>query len=181
MIIDIGFLLVLGYSFYLGYSRGIIMTVFQVIAVFLGLLVSFKLTPILTTGLEKLTNSNDPWLFIAAFLFSIVVIFSLMRYFAKSLEGLMKSSKVNAINQILGGIFLAMVFTLFYSLFIWFADESKVLSDGSKLDSKSFSFLESYPGMVQTTFGWLEPHFQDFFNRSENIMEKISKGKKSSS
>ena len=100
MTLDIIFILFAGLGFWMGYSRGIIKTVFTVLSFTIGLLAAFKMAPAFTNFLEDLTKNNNPLMFIAGFLLSFIIMMVILRLIARGLEGLLKSANINFINQI---------------------------------------------------------------------------------
>ena len=58
MIIDVIFLMAAGYGFYIGFSRGIIQTVFTAFAYLFGILAAFKFAPVLSTALESILKDR---------------------------------------------------------------------------------------------------------------------------
>ena len=69
MAIDLIAAVVAVYGFYLGYTKGIIKTIFGIISIFLGLLAALKLSPYLVRVLEKVSGSNSPLIFLLGFAF----------------------------------------------------------------------------------------------------------------
>ncbi|MCB0658462.1 MAG: CvpA family protein, partial [Saprospiraceae bacterium] len=63
MVLDLFFVLIAAFGFYMGYSRGVIKTVFTVVGVLLGILFTLKLSPIVIDFLEGVFNRQNPWIF----------------------------------------------------------------------------------------------------------------------
>ena len=85
MAIDIVFLAVFAYGFWVGYSRGIIGTVFNFAAYIFGFVLAFKITPTTTNILESLLHSDNPSMFIAAFIVNLVFIMFVLRQAARGI------------------------------------------------------------------------------------------------
>lgn len=65
--IDLFFAIFAGYGFFLGFTKGIIRTVFTILSYIFGLLAAFKLSPATTRFLETALGSDNPMLFVAVF------------------------------------------------------------------------------------------------------------------
>jgi uncharacterized membrane protein required for colicin V production len=172
MVIDIIFLIAAGYGFYLGFSRGIIQTVFTILSYFIGLIAAFKFSPSATQLLESLF-SEHPLMFVAGFLLSFVLTMIIIRMLAKGLEGILETVNINIINQVAGGALLAAVMVLIYSVMLWFADASHLISAQTKEESRTYVYLEKYPEQAWKVGGMLWPTIEDFWHYSVDFLDDM--------
>lgn len=175
MMIDIFFLIVAGYGFFLGFTKGIIQTVFTILSYLFGLLAAFKLSPAMTKFLETATGSNHPLLFIAGFLMAFFGTMLLIRFISRALSEGLESANINIINQAAGGALLASILTLIYSLLLWFAVESHIVKDETLGDSVTYPYLKDYPKVAWNVIGKLKPSFMEFWDKSVDFMDRIEK------
>jgi len=172
MVIDIIFVLAAIYGFYVGFSKGIIKTVFNILSIFLGLASGFKFAPATTKFLETATGSDNPMMFLVGFLLSFVGTMLLIRTIARAMEGALQTANINIINQAAGGMLLAGFMVFLYSLLIWFADISGVL-ENSKENSITYEYLENMPNQAGKVYNLLQPSIKDFWNGSMKAMDRI--------
>jgi membrane protein required for colicin V production len=172
MVIDIIFVIAAIYGFYLGFTKGIIRTVFNVLSIFLGFLGAFKLAPAATKFLETAFGSDNPLMFVAGFLASFVATMLLIRMLARGAEGVLKTANINVVNQLAGGALLAAVMVFLYSLLLWFADISGLINE-SKEDSFTYEYLEKAPEQAAKVYAFLKPTIKDFWNGSVKAMDRI--------
>ncbi len=175
MVIDIIFALVVLYGFYLGFSRGIISTVFTILSFTFGLMAAFKFAPGMTLFLERSFNSSSPLMFLAGFLLSFAVTMIILRMIARGLEGILKTANINVINQMAGGLLLSGILVLFYSFLLWFADSGHLLDQKTKTESFTYIYLEQFPGEVRTIGAQVQPVFQEFWDQSMNMMDRLER------
>ncbi|MDX1667379.1 MAG: CvpA family protein [Saprospiraceae bacterium] len=173
MVIDIVFALVALFGFYMGYSRGIIQTVFTVLSIFLGLLAAFKFSPTTTQVLKDLFNSNSPLMFVAGFIATLLITIFLIRLISRGIEGFFETIHINFINQIVGGVVLAGVMILLYSVVIWFGDKSHVIDQQTKDTSVTYTYLQDYPQYVWRVGEKLQPTFQEFWDYTIDFMDQL--------
>lgn len=173
MVIDIIFAIVLIYGFYLGFTRGIIQTIFTVLSYVIGLIAAFKFSPSATRMLETVFSSTNPLMFIAGFLLAFVGTMLLIRLVARGLEGILETVNINVVNQVAGGALLAAVMVLVYSLILWFADKSTIISDNTKQESFTYDYLEEYPVLVWRSTRQLQPIFVDFWDHTVDFMDRL--------
>ncbi len=175
MVIDIIFVLVILYGFYLGFSKGIISTVFTLISLTLGLLAAFKFQPGMTAFLERTFNNDSPLMFLAGALLSLSVVMIILRMIARGLEGILKSANINIINQFIGGVILSGILVLLYSFLLWFADSGHMLDKTTKTESMTYIYLEQFPGEVRKIGGSMQPLFSEFWNESLDMMDRLER------
>lgn len=176
MVIDIIFAAAAIWGFYLGFSRGIIKTIFTILSVVFGLMIAFRFGPDITVLLER-TVSDNALMFIAGFLLTFVLTMVGIRLFANFLEGALESANINFINQIIGGFFMAGLIVLVYSMLIWFGDRSRLIEDATKAESISYAYLEQYPEQVWKWSGKARPVIEDFWDHSLEFMDRLDKAK----
>ena len=173
MTLDIIFVMVAALGFWMGYSRGIIKTVFTVLSFTIGLLAAFKMAPAFTNFLEDLTNNDNPLMFIAGFLLSFIIMMVILRLISRGLEGLLKSANINFINQIAGGVVLGAGAILIYSTLVWFADKSHMIDQSTKETSVTYVYTKEFPGQMKVVANKLKPIFTDFWNETLDFMDRM--------
>lgn len=173
MIIDILFLIVAGWGFYQGFTRGIIKTFFTIFSILFGLVVAFKLSPAATRFLETAFNTESAFTFVAGFLMVFLLTMIVIRLIAKFFESALQSANINFINQTIGGIVLASLYTLMLSYLIWFADASHIIKDKTKQDSLTYIQLKEFPSRMKSVYEYVKPVFRDFWNESVRFMDRL--------
>lgn len=173
MVIDIICLMMGAYGFYIGFSRGIIRTIFTVLSLIFGLLAAFKLGPATTRFLETATGSHNPMMFIAGFLMAFFATMIFIRTISKFLERGLQSANINVLNQLLGGVLLGGVMVLLFSMLLWFADQSRLIDPTTKDQSATYLFLKNYPDKVWAVVQYFKPAVQDFWEESVEFLDRM--------
>ena len=173
MVIDIIFVIFAAYGFYMGFSKGIIKTVFTILSYVLGLMAAFKFSPAVTDFLETTFKTETPLMYVAGFLLSFVLTMIFIRMIAKGIEGVLQTANINVINQAAGGVLLAAAMILVYSMIVWFADKSHIIDRENKEASMTYTFLEQFPPQIWSVGTYLRPIFEDFLDHSAEFMDKI--------
>lgn len=173
MIIDGLLILIAGWGFYQGYSKGIISTVFTVFSYVFGFMVAFKLSPAATRFIDSLFKSDNPINFVVGFLLAFFLTMIIIRMVASGLEKMMRSANVNIINQTLGGFLLAAIYTLIFTLFVWFADKSHIIDEDTRESSKTYVYLKEFPAKMKTVYEYIKPSFQEFWQESVKFLDRM--------
>jgi uncharacterized membrane protein required for colicin V production len=173
MPIDIVFIAVFGYGFWQGYSRGIIGTVFNLLAYIFGVTLAFKITPITTTLLERMFNSQNPTMFLAAFIVNLVFIMFILRMAARSMEGVFQALYLGVINQVVGGVFMGFVSILIYSIILWFMVKVQFLNELTISESKTYPILKDLPPKAKAFALRIKPFAEEAWGTSMNWMNRL--------
>ena len=177
MAIDIIFVLTMLYGFYLGFSKGIIKTVFTVLSIMFGLMAAFKFSPAMTDFLESAFSNSNPLMLIAGFLLTFVLTMVIIRMIASGLEGVLKTANINIINQLAGGILLSGILILLYSVILWFGNQATLINNDAKRSSMTYVYLEKFPTQAKNIAYKIQPIFQDFWNQSLDMMDRLEEMK----
>jgi membrane protein required for colicin V production len=173
--IDIIFLMAAGYGFYVGYSRGIIQTLFNVLGYTLGLLAAAKFAPIVTGLLETIFDNHSPLLFLGGFLVSFIVVIFIVRFLSSTFESLLELAHINILNQVAGGVITAALVVLLYSVMLWFVDSSLLLKEETKEDSATYPFLKTYPAKAKVVGEKFFPIIHEYWTEAINLMDHLQK------
>ena len=173
MIIDVIFLIIAGWGFYQGYSRGIIKTVFTVFSIVFGLMVAFKFSPAATRFIETAFHSNSPLNFVAGFLLSFVLTMIIIRMAAQFFEKALQAANINIINKFFGGVLLGSLYTLIYSLLLWFGDQSHIVTPENSNGSLTYQHLKIFPSKMRGVYEYIKPGFQDFWHESVRFIDRM--------
>jgi membrane protein required for colicin V production len=103
MWIDIICGLLVGYFFYLGYTKGIIKTVFGILSVLLGLLITLKFSHLAMQLMEKIINVDPRMNVILGFVLTFLLVLIAIRMLGQGLEKVLETAHINIINQLAGG------------------------------------------------------------------------------
>lgn len=177
MAIDIFLLIAIGYGFYMGQQRGIVKSILTTIIYLIAIMASFKLAPKVSNALFTLLKDESPMVILAGFAISLVLAIVCARYTNKGIDSLLKIEHINTMNKIAGGIVLAAILVLFYSVMVWFADEAHLIEVDSKKQSVSYSFLITCPARAKNLGVAVAPFFEGYWDQSEELLLRLKKSK----
>lgn len=175
MAIDIMCAMMALYGFYLGYTRGIIKTVFTVLSIFFGIVAAAKFGPAMTEFLQSAFNYYNPLMFLAGLMLSFILTMALIRLLANGLEGILESANINVINQFLGGVVLSGALVAIFSLLVLFGDRAHIIDKQTKKDSLTYPFLEQMPDRLMQLGTMVRPVFSDFWDYSVDFMDRLER------
>jgi membrane protein required for colicin V production len=173
MMIDLAALLLLLYGFYLGYTRGIIKTVFALVSILVGIVAALTLSPVVIGWMQGLIQWHPGLVFVLGFALTFIASLVIIRFIGKKVEDLMKFAQVNFINKLAGGVILGILFLVFYSYALWGINSFNLLSDKNKQSSVSYEYLETLPVHTQGLLDQAKPVFRGFWDKMVETFDMI--------
>ena len=101
MVIDVIFFAVLIYTFYVGFSRGIIKTVFVGLSVVVGFVAAMKVSPFMKMFLDQALTAKGVLLPFLAFILTFLFVMVVIRLFAAALENVIDAADLEMLNKCL--------------------------------------------------------------------------------
>ena len=175
MSIDVVLLLVALYGFYLGFSDGIIKTVFSFLSYAVGLMLAIKFSPAMTKFIETGFNVKNPLILVLGFIITFFLGMYIIRFVADAITGVLQFVHINILNQIIGGVFLSLSFMTMYSVMVWFGESSGLISPQTAAASHSLPYLRKLPAQAQGLFSGLKPMIGDFWRESGSMMDRMER------
>ncbi|WP_168208634.1 CvpA family protein [Chitinophaga sp. XS-30] len=170
MAIDILFAIILAFAIYKGFTRGLIVAVFSLVAFVLGMAAALKLSAVLASYLEQ-SGMHGRWWPVISFIAIFLVVVIIVRLGAAFLEKIVQWSMLGWLNR-LGGILLyGIVYTVIYSVMLWLANQLYWLSPEIKLQSAVYAWIEPLGPWVMEHIGKVLPVFRDVFSELEGFFE----------
>ena len=168
------FLAVLALGFWHGYSNGIINTVFNVLAYLFGITLAFKITPTTTNILERLFHTQNPTMFLAAFVVNLVIIVFMLRQAANALEGILEKVYLGAVNRILGGGVMSLLSVMLFSVLVWFGVRVQFINDATLSESRFYlPILKDMPSHAKNIVLRIKPIAGDVWDSSLKWMDRL--------
>ncbi len=178
MLLDAIVAIIVTLGFYLGYTRGLIKTVFDTLSLIIGIVAALKLSPIVINILESIIKISPAVTFLLGIVLTFIGVMALIRFVGKKLEDLLSAVNINFVNKLAGGALQAVFFAYLLSLFLWLLSSINVLSTETKAASITYAALEPLPEKGKKVFTSLKPVFQGFWDKTLEAMDSI-KGTKS--
>jgi membrane protein required for colicin V production len=175
MTIDLICLAALAYGFFVGYKEGILNSIFRVVSILIALMVAFRFSPAMTEMIEKGFDIYNPLMFIIGFVVTFFLTLWVFRWIGNLITSGMELIHVNLVNQMAGGLVLGFLFVVLYSIVVWFADSAGVISAETKMQSRTFVYLEPLPQKTFAILGDLKPTFSRFFNKTNEVMDDMER------
>ncbi|HRO07705.1 MAG TPA: CvpA family protein [Saprospiraceae bacterium] len=173
MILDLIVAIVIVVGFYLGYSRGLIKTVFNSLSLIIGILAALKLSPVVMDIIQSVFSTSPAVSFLLGVVVTFLGVMYLIRYISTKFEDILKAVNINFINKIAGGTLQALFYAYLLSLTLWMVDGMSLLKPEVKQASITYSLLEPLPEKGRAFFTSLKPIFKSFWDKTVESMDSI--------
>ena len=173
MIIDILFALAFGYGFLVGYSKGILETVFKIFGYLIGVVAAIQFALPIQRILEDSFDTDNPAMYIVGLLLSFLVTMMIVRFAANLIENILEKANINIINQVFGGLLVSGFMVLIYSLLLYFAQASHLISNETERSSYTYEYLEEFPEKTWTFMSYLKDPILEFWEGSVDFIDKL--------
>jgi membrane protein required for colicin V production len=175
MFIDIPYFIILLFAIYKGYNRGLIVAVFSFLALIVGLAAAIKLSAFVANWLQRNTHIGLSWLPVLSFLVVFIGFVALIRLAAGILRKSVELLLMGWADK-LGGILLyAALFTMIFSVLLFYAIQLKVLTTGSIGTSKCYGFVKPWASFVINGIGKIFPVFKGMFSQLEDYFQTAAR------
>ena len=179
MLIDtlLAFLLVV--AIYKGYTKGLIIAVFSLLALIIGLTAAVKFSEIVANYLGSSVNVSEKWLPFISFILVFLMVVFLIRLGAKMIEKTVQLAMMGWLNRLGGIVFYALIYIIALSILLFYAVQLNILKPDTLNNSKTYEFIAPVGPWVIEGFGKIIPVFENMFDSLndffDGVKENVSK------
>lgn len=173
MILDLLFLLLISFAVIKGFQRGLIVGIFSFVAVIVGLAAAIKLSAVVADYLGENTTVSKQWLPVLSFIIVFIGVVLLIRLAANLLQKSVEAIMMGWVNRLGGIILYVAIYTVVYSILLFYATQLHLLSPESAEKSIVYSVIAPWgPGIIDA-IGSVLPLFRDMFHQLEEFFEGV--------
>jgi membrane protein required for colicin V production len=175
MLLDIIFVILLILAIVKGYQRGLIVGIFSLIAIIIALAAAMKLSAVVASYLGENVNVSQQWLPVISFAVVFVVMVLLIRLGANLLQKTVELAMLGWLNRLGGIIFYIVIYTIVYSVVLFYAGQVKIIQEPTIANSITYSFVQPWGPKAINGFAAIIPFFKDLFAGLEQFFDGVSK------
>lgn len=174
MLLDLIYAVIIVLAVFHGYRRGLIVGLFSLVAVIIGLAAAMKLSIVAGIYISKVINVSEEWLPLISFIVVFILIVLLIRLGAKALEKAIELAWLGWVNKLGGVIFYAAIYTIVFSVLLFYAEQMKWLQPETINKSVTYSFVQPWGPKAIDGFGAIIPIFKDMFGELEKFFDNVA-------
>lgn len=170
MVIDVLLVLFSIAGFWLGYTRGLIRTLFSVACYFIALILTLILSPYMMDLIIKVFKAGKVFALIFGTIFVMIVLIFLINWALKSVENYLKRTRIGAAGKMIGGILMMLLSMMVCAYFVYALVQLDWIGDKAKEKSHSYPVLEQVPVKTRVVISELKPFFRRYWELMENTI-----------
>lgn len=175
MLLDLIFAVIIVLALLKGYQRGLIVGLFSLVAIIIGLAAAMKLSAVVAGYIGKAVKVSEQWLPIISFAVVFLIVILLIRLGAKAIESAVEVSMLGWVNKIGGIILFAAIYTVVFSVLLFYAEQMKLIQPETINKSVIYSFVQPLGPKAINGFGSIIPVFKDMFGELEQFFDGVAK------
>ncbi len=173
--LDVVVLIIMALGFYLGFTRGIVKTLFDTLSLVVAILAALKLSPIVIGILQKIMSNSPKAAYLLGVVFTFIGVIFLVRFIGRKIEDAMEAVHINFVNKLMGGGLQSLFFAYLLSLAVWLINYIGLIKQETKDNSVTYSFVEALPEMGKSVFKAAKPVFTGFWDKTSEVMDGVKK------
>ena len=135
-----------------GIRNGLIVAIFSIVGWILGIIAAFKFSNVAAGYLKGLVSMSPRTLYILSFIIVFLLVMLLVNLGAKLVEKTVELAFMGWINRLGGIFFYVLLYTLIFSVMIYFAERVKLISDESIAASRVYPWVKPIALIIQQPF-----------------------------
>jgi membrane protein required for colicin V production len=175
MLVDILYVLAISFAIWHGWQRGLILGVFSLVAIIIGLAAALKLSAAVAGWIGQSVNVSQEWLPFISFILVFILVVLLIRLAAKAIEKSVQTVLLGWANKLGGIVFYAAVYTLVFSVLLFYAEQMKFLQPETVQQSVTYKYVQPWGPKVIDGFGDVIPFFKNLFEQLQLFFDEVAK------
>jgi membrane protein required for colicin V production len=171
--LDILFLIAIGFAVYKGYTRGFIMSIFAVLGFIVGLAAALKLS---ATVASKLSTISDATRFLPMLAFAFVFIATAfaVRFAGKMIQKTFETVMLGWANRLAGIALFVLLYSIIFSIFIFYAIQIHLINQEAANASSMYPYYAGIGPKVMEGIGVVIPWFKNMFGELQQFFGKFA-------
>lgn len=173
MIIDVIFAILVVIAIIKGFRKGLIIALFSLLAFIVGLAAALKLSAFVALHLKDSINLSAKWLPFISFIIVFITVVILVKLGARLIEKFAEMTMLGWANKLGGILLFALLYTLIFSVFLFYADKIHLINTNTLAASQTYPFIKPLGPVAIDGFGKIIPVFKDMFTQLEDFFASL--------
>ncbi len=174
MILDALFLIFLILFGIRGYSKGIVVALFSVLAILLGALGALKLSGTVADMLFDGGSKGGRWAPLLAYSIVFLLIVLLVRAGARLLQRSFEAVSLGWINRLSGALLYAFLLSFVFSSMLWLCNQMGLIQPETQASSHTYAYLEPVAPKVFSLIGTVIPFAKHIFEDLSVFFDRVN-------
>lgn len=171
--LDILFAISILFAIIKGFSRGLVVALFSIIAIIIGVAAAMKLSAYVAGILEHHVNGMSRWLPFIAFILVMLLVIIAVNVAGKVVEKVVQLALMGWLNRIGGVVFYVLLYTVLFSAGLFYIEKLHLISQETIDKSTVVSYIAPWTPKIINGIGYVIPLFKNMFSELELFFEQI--------
>lgn len=172
--IDAVFLLLMVFACIKGIRKGLIVSLFSIIAFIIGIAAALKLSAVVANSLSENVNVSGKWLPVISFIIVFLAVVILVNLGGRFIKNSLELVMLGWVDKIGGVILYIATYTIIFSIFLFYAVQLHILTSKAIAASQTYSYIQPVGPKVINMMGSIIPVFKDIFDQLERFFGLVS-------
>jgi membrane protein required for colicin V production len=172
--LDFIILIALGWAVYKGFTKGLIVAVFSLLAFIVGLAAATKLSAVVAGWLGKQVTVDKHWIPMLSFTLVFIATVFLVHFGAKMIEKTVKMAMLGWVNRAGGILFYVVLYMVILSVILFYANKLQIISPSTFAASKMYTLIKDVGPSAINGLGVVIPIFKDVFKQLEDFFGGVA-------
>ncbi|MDX2047392.1 MAG: CvpA family protein [Chitinophagaceae bacterium] len=172
MWIDIVFAVILVAAVVKGLRQGLIVSLFSFAGLFIGLAAALKLSSVLAVYLRQKSQWESHWWPFISFIIIFLVVMLVVRWVAGMIEKTVEFAFMGWINKLGGFLLYACLYTIIFSIVLFYATRMNLVKEETKRQSKVYSYIEPWGPAAISGLGKVIPGLTNVFEDLQQFFKE---------
>lgn len=173
MLIDVAFFIVMLIAIFKGFSKGLILGIFSLLAFIIGLAAALKLSAIVAHHLETSTGSTAKWLPVLSFMLVFIVVAVVVNLGARIIKKTISFAMLGWLDKIGGIVLYVILYAIIFSVILFFSEKTFLVKPETIAASSVHDYVSPWGPKVINNLGKIIPVFKDLFTQLQSFFENI--------
>ena len=157
-----------------GFSKGLIIALFSVVAFVVGIAAAIKLSAVVAAYLGENVSVGKQWLPIFSFAVVFILVVLLVRLGAKFIEKTVSLVVPGIINRVAGVLLYAILYTIIFSVLLFYVQKINLINQNTIGASVTYNYIAPWGPRAIDGFGKIVPVFKDMFAQLEHFFDNVA-------
>lgn len=174
MIIDVAYFIILLYAIFKGFTKGLIVGIFSLLAFIIGLAAALKLSSVVAHHFAESTSSATKWLPVLSFFLVFIAVVLIINIGARIIQKSLQLAMLGWIDKMGGIILYVIIYTIIFSVILFFAEKVSMVSPDTVAQSGMYHFVAPWGPAVIDNLGKILPVFKGLFNELQSFFARLA-------
>jgi membrane protein required for colicin V production len=175
MLLDVSFAVLMVMAAFKGYSKGLVVAIFSILATIVGLAAATKLSAVTANYLKASLNVGSQWLPVISFGLIFLITVLLVRAGGKLVEKTFKVAMLGTVNTLGGMAMYGCLYTIIYSTVLFYVQKLNIINAETINASVVYPYVASWGPKATESLGTVIPWFTNMFSDLSGFFDGLSK------